>query len=125
MIFNRRDLLKAFGVGATVVPVIGGVPEIATPAKLIEVPKLEPVTLEKSSGPFLGGERCAITVDIVTETGKHFRFEAESFDVSVSRRMIDVTDYRSRDPYPRMAPGPFAGMFTLSGTFDGDGKLGV
>lgn len=38
---NRRDLLKYFGIGTVIIPVIGGTPETEKPATLIEVPKVE------------------------------------------------------------------------------------
>lgn len=38
---NRRDLLKKFGIGAAIVPIIGGVPEMEAKASLIEVPRVE------------------------------------------------------------------------------------
>lgn len=40
---DRRELLKLFGVGAAVVPILGGVPVAAAESKLIEIPKIEPV----------------------------------------------------------------------------------
>src|SRR5262245_12179724 len=44
---NRRDILKLFGIGATVVPVLEGIPKVESPAKLVEVPKLDIVEPEK------------------------------------------------------------------------------
>ncbi len=41
---NRRDLLRYFGIGATIVPVIGGAAKTELPARLIEEAKVEPVT---------------------------------------------------------------------------------
>lgn len=41
---NRRDLLKFFGIGATIVPVLNGLPKVEMPAKLIEEPKVELVS---------------------------------------------------------------------------------
>ncbi len=40
---NRRDLLRFFGIGATIVPVIGGAAKTESLARLIEIPKIEPV----------------------------------------------------------------------------------
>jgi hypothetical protein len=49
---SRRDLLKFFGVGATVIPVIGGAPEPDAAARLIEVPKVELITAATIPEPF-------------------------------------------------------------------------
>ena len=38
---NRRDILKMFGAGASVVPLIGGAPSPDVRAKLIEEPKVD------------------------------------------------------------------------------------
>ena len=38
---KRRDLLQLFGVGAAVVPIIGGLPVPEAQASLIEVPKVK------------------------------------------------------------------------------------
>ena len=38
---SRRDLLKYFGIGATIVPVLGGTPITDVPAKLIQEPKID------------------------------------------------------------------------------------
>jgi hypothetical protein len=46
---SRRDLLKHFGIGTVIVPLVGGAAEITAPAKLIEVPSIEAVkTLPRS-----------------------------------------------------------------------------
>lgn len=43
--WNRRGLLKAFGIGALIAPIIGGKAETSATAQLIEVPKVKPVEL--------------------------------------------------------------------------------
>lgn len=42
---DRRDLLKRFGIGAIIAPIVGGVVERSASAELIEVPKVRPVEL--------------------------------------------------------------------------------
>jgi hypothetical protein len=42
---DRRDLLKRFGIGAIIVPVVGGAAITSHAATLIEVPKVKPVEL--------------------------------------------------------------------------------
>ena len=44
---DRRDLLRKFGIGALIVPIIGGQPEKSAAAQLIEIPKIRPVELVK------------------------------------------------------------------------------
>lgn len=51
---DRRDLLKRFGVGAIIAPIIGGVVERSASAELIEIPKVKPFELfSKIPGPVL------------------------------------------------------------------------
>ncbi len=40
---NRRDLLKYFGIGTTITPVVGGNPLIEAAAQLLAVPDIKPV----------------------------------------------------------------------------------
>jgi hypothetical protein len=83
---ERRDFFKLFGAGATIVPLIGGVPEVAVPAKLIEVPKIEPVqypALETKGIPLASHDPCAITVTITTPDGKTYRMSAKTFVAKV------------------------------------------
>ena len=42
---TRRELLKYFGIGTVIVPLVGGAPDVTTPAKLIATPELKPVIL--------------------------------------------------------------------------------
>jgi hypothetical protein len=42
---DRRDLLKKFGIGVVIAPIIGGIVERDASAQLIEVPKVKPVEL--------------------------------------------------------------------------------
>jgi len=48
---ERRDFLKYFGIGATVVPVAGGLLVPDATAKLIEVPKVEIQDTDLSTNP--------------------------------------------------------------------------
>jgi hypothetical protein len=43
---HRRDLLKLFGVGGLVAPVIGGSPDLRAQARIIEPPKVELVSAD-------------------------------------------------------------------------------
>lgn len=42
---DRRDLLKKFGIGALIAPIVGGAVEQSAVAELVEVPKIRPVEL--------------------------------------------------------------------------------
>lgn len=65
---DRRDLLKRFGVGAIIAPIIGGVVERSASAELIEVPKVKPVELfSKIPGPVDLSD--VVSAQIVLEMG--------------------------------------------------------
>lgn len=91
--FNRRDLLKYFGIGATIVPVLGGAPLLEQPAKLIAEPRLAPI--ETAAWPTPQSPmseqlfRCAdlkepfgIRVDVLVGPGEHYVWNAEGLVVS-------------------------------------------
>jgi hypothetical protein len=61
---HRRDILKLFGVGATVVPVIGSAPEMSAQARLIEVPKVELVDAPVT-GPMPRNSPHAVTALVI------------------------------------------------------------
>jgi len=93
MEFNRRDLLKFFGVGATIVPVLGGVPKIEAPARLIEEARIQPVELatiqDLPRKEFFNRELMDITVDMVTARD-HYRFQAHTFITNMNHELIEV-----------------------------------
>ena len=82
---QRRDFLKMFGVGATIIPVIAGVADITMPARLIAEPIVEPVKLatvrdmneavQQLNGPMKG--QMSIMIDVVGKS-KHLRLNASS-----------------------------------------------
>jgi hypothetical protein len=96
---NRRDLLKWFGAGATIAPIVSGMPKLEAAASLIEVPKVKPVTLEKEMPKFLhpvealyGRKPLDITLVVRDpETGATFSMRGQSVVVS-ARRMIGPCD---------------------------------
>ncbi len=57
MSINRRDLLKFFGVGATIAPVVGGEPLLLANARLIEPAKIELFTATEADMPRLWADR--------------------------------------------------------------------
>jgi len=63
MKISRRGLLKHFGVGAIIAPVIGSGTQIASAAKLLELPKVEPVELFKRiPKPILASDIHSVTM---------------------------------------------------------------
>lgn len=45
--FSRRQLMKHFGAGALIAPIIGGKPDESVAAQLIEVPRVRQVELHR------------------------------------------------------------------------------
>ena len=103
---SRRDLLKFFGIGATIVPVIGGMPELAAPAKLIAEPVLEAVTLVKPGEVFgrlnNGPEDARITIEIVNPSGR-WVFSARTLVLSGDAPPVEIP---TRGPWREFIPGP-------------------
>lgn len=48
---NRRELLRFFGAGATISPVVGGEPLLHATARLIEPPKIDIITASDADMP--------------------------------------------------------------------------
>jgi hypothetical protein len=115
---NRRDLLRFFGIGATIVPVIGGAAKLDSPARLIEVPKVEPAaTLETDDLlEHLFIQRKIFRVTVEGEFGQQPRrckFYARSFLVDMCQETIDITD--PGDQHRRFMPGVQSADWTLKG----------
>src|SRR5690242_9061186 len=100
---NRRELLKLFGIGAAVVPIVGGAPQLAAESKLVTVPKVEPVVtsvktaqaplgLREHPGPW----RMQVTY---RANGQAYYFEADTFIDEISYSLMDVSSFDS--PYGR------------------------
>lgn len=124
---NRRDLLRFFGIGATIVPVIGGAAKLDSPARLIEEAKVEPA--ERFS-PEMDAESLLTSLFIqrqifqVTVEGPFFghangrdeprrgRFYARSFLVEMQQDLIDID---SRSGYREFVPGLRSGEWSLKG----------
>jgi len=104
---NRRDILKLFGAGATIIPVVAGVVEVTAPATLIETPNVEPVELAQTADveeAVRDMHNVSIVVDIMSGS-KHFRFNAKTLlasdgwnhMVTVNHGVLEVRDYRDTD----------------------------
>jgi|ERR1051326_3485173 hypothetical protein len=89
---DRRELLKLFGVGTAVLPIIGGVPQLAAEATLIDVPKLQIPTHSELSGysnldAYKGSVaegQYVLTVMIEYPSGERSSFHAKSFNLNFS-----------------------------------------
>jgi len=118
---SRRDLLKLFGVGAAIVPLIGGVPEVSEAAELITLPSIKPIEVV----PFVDPIRLAqealhnrgtfkMTVTFQDEAGKRFQFNADTFITDFGYQPIEVTELY-RDHYRHYIPGPVRAEWQLKG----------
>lgn len=83
---QRRDLLKLFGIGASIAPIVNGMPRIEAAANLIELPKVEPVSLESAMpngaiNDFLNSHarECDIRVSIRAASGTVYHFKGATF----------------------------------------------
>jgi hypothetical protein len=73
---TRRDLLKYFGIGTVIVPMVSGAPDVTTPAKLIEVPEIKPVILTEGKTPDLKTVKSVtITLECVDGTRRSIQSE--------------------------------------------------
>lgn len=108
--------MKRFGIGAAIVPLVGGVPEVSNAATLIEVPKLQPLIAptEVISLPPLNRE-VSIVVTITEQTGHVYQFRAESFALDSQVSRIDVTDHSGSGSYRKFIPGYEQLEWTLRG----------
>ncbi len=115
---NRRDLLKFFGIGATIVPVIGGAVKTELPARLIEVPKVEPAAAIERDDllEHLFIQRKIFRVIVEGEFGtqpRRTRFYARSFLTHFDQEAIDIT--APGEQYRRFMPGWQSAEWTLRG----------
>jgi hypothetical protein len=114
---DRRGFLQLFGVGAAVVPLVGGLPKMEAAGKLIEIPKLtvEPVSKMPSESmlELLGHELVRLQVNFTLKGGKTVSLQANSFVTEQSFRSVDVTSCES--PFVHRIPGPRRIEWNLKG----------
>lgn len=82
---DRREVLKMFGIGAMVVPIVGSKPVREAAATLIEVPKLEPAALEQTISTQFKSEHGfkKIVVHVWDEgTGEYLHIRADRFVIT-------------------------------------------
>lgn len=123
--FNRRSLLKFFGAGAAIAPVVNGLPEMSSSVKLLEEPKIL-IAKEMPTGPHplsvaqaLAGAQIDIRISMRTGDGKHFSFSARAINVSCQPEFINVCSLDSpmNQPMTSYAPGLKNATYDLSGAF--------
>jgi hypothetical protein len=93
---QRRDFLKYFGVGASVVPLIGGLPQSDVVAKLIEEPKadvkLVPQMPHRQMLDLLGSwDKFHMQVNFVTDDGRALSFRCQTFIAKWALGPADVS----------------------------------
>ncbi len=103
MKINRRDLLKYFGVGSAIVPIIGGAPAFEAEAKLIKPAEVEipetPASSQIDNMLPVYPLRAKITVTFPNGA----RYDYESEDVKFECERIDITAIG--DGFRRYIPG--------------------
>jgi hypothetical protein len=130
-LFNRRDLLKFFGAGAVIAPVINGLPDNQVQAKLIAEPSFDLVkpVMSSSSPGFdafrVGKDECEVTVYVRHKASKTVtRIDCNAFIVEAkSIPIIDVTSFETGGMYRKFIPGFLDTSVTFTAT--GDVKMNV
>lgn len=93
--FSRRDLMKYFGAGAVIVPIVGGKTEESATAQLIEVPKVRPVELHAEIPKPLDlrqVKRAALSLEMKDGTVRTIRFDSlDAWKEGVIRAGDDVS----------------------------------
>lgn len=105
MNFNRRDLLKYFGIGSAIVPVIGGEPLMQAEAKLVQPAQVVPSVTTHGQGGWTGlvdpGDCFKVTLE---HQGSKERFEFYARDMKLRCEPVETP---SRDGIWReFLPGP-------------------
>ena len=126
MSFNRRELLNLFGIGASIVPIIGGLPKAEAAARLLEVPKVELAPLSEGDAlisSFFQNRRQVFEVDvIIRENGWRIRFQARTFLVKAEREVVACSspwDIPSRV----FSPGTTSSEWALTGACIGEAQV--
>lgn len=120
---NRRDVLKLFGVGAAVVPIVNGLPARDAEAKLIEVPKLEiPHAIEGTgtqmflaADPPVGADYDCVLHMRDKRSGQSYRMDCDAILINTRRQAIDVSTWEDGGPGRRMMAGLSEMTFIATG----------
>lgn len=104
---NRRDFLKYFGIGATVAPVIAGIPSAENHAVIVSPPAVElaktPDIITVPSMPDFGLSELVVFLKD-KKTQQVTRIDAECFVMDYQMRPIRVAP--SWSSYEEYLPGP-------------------
>ena len=121
MAFDRRELLKLFGIGSVVAPVIGGATMESARAKLIEVPHIEiqPPPAITGAESFMESFGSGNKMDVIIflrdkKTGDVTRWENAAIITRASVNRIEITSPDS--PYRQFMPGIVDCEMVLSGS---------
>lgn len=90
MLIGRRELLRLFGVGATIVPVVRGFASMDSSATLVEIPKVELVQPAMLASPLDLSGAGEIQVTIRNCSGS-YTFSASYFNLEGVQESVDVT----------------------------------
>lgn len=123
---DRRDFLKLFGVGAMVVPIIGGVPAAFAESKLLDAPRVElaepsMVGDVKSFDPFLNA-KSAITIIMDHEDGKRITLSAGHILMEFTNEVKEFRDGTFRNNVRHVLSLPRKIRWKASGEFLQDEK---
>lgn len=123
---NRRDFLKYFGIGASIIPVVNGMPNPEAEAKLIAVPQVElppsPQLLSRDLRSIINGlGPHQLLVILRTPEGERFTFEASTFVTQSKISMLDVTSLSSS--VKELIPNPLDEVvWEMKGVLVGSGR---
>jgi len=115
---DRRNFLKLFGIGATVAPVIAGMPSMNDQAIIVEPPKLTipetPKIVPVTAMPDFGLSDCVVFLRD-KKTQRTIRIDATGFVADYKMPSLDLTSYG--DIYRRLTPdiGRQEITFTVTG----------
>lgn len=109
---TRRELMKWFGAGAAVVPIINGMPKAEAEALIVTPPEIEvpaPVEVFAPPGGFLSMSPLDVTVFLRDrESNRTYRFSSEaymeSWSIDMHRGVVDMTT--AGDTSRRYLPSP-------------------
>lgn len=114
--FSRRDLMKHFGVGALIVPIVGGKAEESATAQLIEVPKVRPVELHAEIPKPLDlrqVKRAALSLEMKDGTVRTVRFDSWDFWHGQAIQAGDTVSANVQLSLGRTSPQVHLGAFSM------------
>lgn len=115
---SRRDLLKLFGVGALVAPVIKGIPSVESVALIvtpptIEIPPPPKVQAFAAMPDFMDSDVVVFARD--RKTGSVMRMECRAFLTEWKHEMIDISSHSIDPRFREFVPAQTTVTFTATG----------